>query len=215
MPNQHARIKPINTDWFVAAVERRRISQAEFARRMDLDPSAVSRMFHGERKMTLNEVASIAKILGETVEEVLFHAGLGVDEIAKDASVEISGWVDEHFRVHFEKVSDPKRAPAIGGRGVKALRFQTPGTGMEPLDGGLIYFKRVRGVSVDAIGRFCVLKVMIDHKDTDKGSETIVGVLKRDYAKGPHIFRVLGLDGHIKRDLVRVLDASIISYLKL
>lgn len=61
--------------WFLAALERAGVSQADLARHLRLAPSAVSRMLKGERQMKLLEAVQIAAFLGVSQEEVLRHAG--------------------------------------------------------------------------------------------------------------------------------------------
>ncbi len=65
--------------WFNRALERAGVSQADLARHLRLAPSAVSRMVKGERQMKLLEAVQIATFLGVSQEEVLHHAGGGMD----------------------------------------------------------------------------------------------------------------------------------------
>lgn len=65
--------------WFQQALERAGVSQADLARHLRLAPSAVSRMLKGERQMKLLEAVQIASFLGVSQEDVLRHAGAGID----------------------------------------------------------------------------------------------------------------------------------------
>jgi phage repressor protein C with HTH and peptisase S24 domain len=65
----------METAWFLVALERAGVSQADLARHLRLAPSAVSRMLKGERQMKLLEAVQIAAFLGVSQEEVLRHAG--------------------------------------------------------------------------------------------------------------------------------------------
>lgn len=60
--------------WFQDVLDRTGVSQADLARHLQLAPSAISRMFKGERQMKLAEAVQIAALLGVTQDDVLRHA---------------------------------------------------------------------------------------------------------------------------------------------
>src|ERR1700720_3091089 len=64
----------MDTAWFLAALERAGVSQADLARHLQLAPSAVSRMLKGERQMKLLEAAQTSSFLGVSQDEVLRRA---------------------------------------------------------------------------------------------------------------------------------------------
>jgi transcriptional regulator with XRE-family HTH domain len=67
-------IPKMDTNWFLEALDKAGLSQADLARHLTLAPSAVSRMLRGERQMKLSEAVKVAQFLGVTQEEVLAHA---------------------------------------------------------------------------------------------------------------------------------------------
>jgi len=72
----------IDTDWFHQQLEARGGSVRGLARFMGLDPSAVSRMLKGERKMSADEQDQISNFLGVNLEEIAMrrrgeYAGFG------------------------------------------------------------------------------------------------------------------------------------------
>ena len=72
----------IDTAWFHRQLEARGESVRGLARLMGLDPSAVSRMLKGERKMSADEQDLISNFLGVSLGEVAArrrgdHAGFG------------------------------------------------------------------------------------------------------------------------------------------
>lgn len=69
----------VDKKWFMGRLQERGQSVRGLARHMDLDPSAVSRMLSGKRRMQMEEAAAIARFLRAPVSEVLSHAGLAVD----------------------------------------------------------------------------------------------------------------------------------------
>src|SRR5437773_12441519 len=64
----------MDTAWFLAALERAGVSQADLARHLRLAPSAVSRMPKGDRQMKLLEAAQTASLLAVSPDEVLRRA---------------------------------------------------------------------------------------------------------------------------------------------
>ena len=63
----------INSIWFHEKLAEKGASLRDMARFMDLDPSAVSRMLSGERKMSADEQDNIATFLGADLAEVAAH----------------------------------------------------------------------------------------------------------------------------------------------
>jgi transcriptional regulator with XRE-family HTH domain len=77
--------------WFQQALDRAGVSQADLARHLRLAPSAVSRMLKGERQMKLLEAVQVSAFLGVTQEEVLRHAGAGLDAPPRGAAGQSGG----------------------------------------------------------------------------------------------------------------------------
>ncbi|MBX9456033.1 MAG: helix-turn-helix domain-containing protein [Rhizobium sp.] len=72
----------IDTAWFHQQLDERGESVRGLARSMGLDPSAVSRMLKGERKMSADEQDHVSNFLGVNLEEVAArrrgdHGGFG------------------------------------------------------------------------------------------------------------------------------------------
>lgn len=67
--------KQVDTHWFHGVLADKRMSQRRLAALMGLDPAAVSLMLRGKRKMSANEVAEMARLLGVSVQEILVRAG--------------------------------------------------------------------------------------------------------------------------------------------
>jgi hypothetical protein len=69
----------INKEWFVNQLSRKGQSIRGLGRFLDIDASAVSRMFDGKRNMKMDEAEKIARFLAVTTEEVLKQAGVSLD----------------------------------------------------------------------------------------------------------------------------------------
>lgn len=63
----------IDSKWFYGKLDDKGASLRDMARFMALDPSAVSRMLNGERKMSADEQDAIAIYLGVSLLEVAAH----------------------------------------------------------------------------------------------------------------------------------------------
>jgi transcriptional regulator with XRE-family HTH domain len=89
----------IDTAWFHKQLEARGQSVRGLARFMDMDPSAVSRMLKGERKMSADEQDQISGFLGINLEEIAIrrrgdHGGFGEHKQAAYVAGEV-GSVEE------------------------------------------------------------------------------------------------------------------------
>lgn len=108
----------IDSEWFYRQLEKEGRSLRAMARALGLDPSAVSRMLKGERKMSADEQDGIADYLGVSLNEVAARrrgeaagfAEKGQEGIVVDdrASSEIGVGTDERRReeklTYFERV---------------------------------------------------------------------------------------------------------------
>ena len=65
----------VDTRWFQNLLADKRLSQRQLAKRLGLDPAAVSLMLRGKRKMSVTEASELARFLGVEMDEVLLHAG--------------------------------------------------------------------------------------------------------------------------------------------
>lgn len=99
----------IDKDWFFKKLEENQRSIRGLARHMEIDPSAVSRMLSGERRMKMEEANSIALFLGVPVKEVLKHAGVAIDLDGQPTRVLLVGTLDE--KGHLTHLKEPKPLP--------------------------------------------------------------------------------------------------------
>lgn len=63
----------INSEWFYRELERKGASARDLAAFLGLDPSSISRMLKGERKMSAEEQDGISVFLGVPLEIVAMH----------------------------------------------------------------------------------------------------------------------------------------------
>lgn len=64
---------PVDTDWFRDRLAAVGMTQRQLARKLALDPSAVSLMLRGRRQVKLAEAKELADALAVQVDEVMEH----------------------------------------------------------------------------------------------------------------------------------------------
>jgi DNA-binding transcriptional regulator YdaS (Cro superfamily) len=159
---------PINKEWFFKALEANQKSVRGLARHLDVDPSAVSRMLSGHRKMKADEAGSIARFLSVPVTEVMKHAGApaGAPEIML-SRIKLTGTINEAGRM--ESLGEERSLPqsvlaqaqaAIAGlEGVIMAAQIRASTGpLAILDDALVLFKASKNVENAAIGSIAICR---------------------------------------------------------
>jgi transcriptional regulator with XRE-family HTH domain len=72
----------IDKAWFDHRMKEKKLSLRKVAKLMDVDPSALSRVFNGKRRMQVDEIGKIATILNESKSAVLAHLDIaGASEL--------------------------------------------------------------------------------------------------------------------------------------
>jgi hypothetical protein len=99
----------IDKDWFLQKLEVGGKSVRGLARHLEVDPSAVSRMLSGQRRMKMEEATSIALFLGASVAEVLSHAGVAVDLDGLPTQVLLAATINETGAL--ERLKEPRPLP--------------------------------------------------------------------------------------------------------
>lgn len=177
------------------------MSQAALGRTLGVDAATVSLMLRGFRKITLEDAAAIARVLGRPVDEVLKHAGVNLTGLNGKSTVPVVGWIDGYSEVRFEVPRGEKRVerPPLLSPDAAALRVMAAMTPMEAKDGWVLYFEPIVGgiathsVS-DIVGRLSVVKVA--------GGPCLVKNIRRGY--DPGTFQLLSCDGSVHTDGARL-----------
>jgi plasmid maintenance system antidote protein VapI len=170
--------KVVKGQWFYDRLADKDLTQRVFAKLIRRNPSAVTRMFNGERRWTPEDIIAFASLAGVERDEVLVRLGIQ-PELVVSGNVPIVGSVDKDGAVHLggqidapRKVQPPPEFPEGG----TALRVKTG----DAFDGWLVYAApMISRVSPDLTGRLVVATLM------NKGP-TVVGILRRGYTKGTH-----------------------------
>lgn len=74
---------PVDKAWFEDQLRHNQISARQLAKKMDLDPSALSLIFSGGRRLKNDEAAALALHLNVSLADVLSHAGVNMAGVAR------------------------------------------------------------------------------------------------------------------------------------
>lgn len=148
----------INTQWFTDRLAERRMSQRQLAKLMGLDNSAVSLMFRGKRKMSLEEAAQIAVLLQSSTQEVLEAAGV---PLHSGRQVPIIGFsmADGTVVLHPEGTHDMVDAPPGLPADAVAIQTRSAGSDRPMYDGWLCYLSERQQPAEKAIDTYSLVAV--------------------------------------------------------
>ena len=162
-----------NKNWFIDKLKAIKLSQRGLAKKMDLDPAAVSYMFNGKRDMSMDEAKSIAGIFGMPVTEVMRQAGIDVlDDIRR---IPIRGYItnDHMVSVLPDGTHDMADAPADMPDKSFALQYRDA---VGPVDGWLTYISGEKQTADELMDEACMI--------TFKDGRVVNGIIRRGYKKG-------------------------------
>lgn len=165
----------IDTKWFRDRMAEAGLSQRQLAKKLGLDQSAISLTFTGKRRMQFKEAADIARLIGLPVSDVLKNAGVPVDDGKQ--TIPIAAIYDTHGEVHCigydgERVVPPMPMPP----GSTAVQCRTAGSGLEHMDGWLIFngpHVKPEQMPLDTFG---AVKI--------RNGVCVLGSVRRGYKKG-------------------------------
>lgn len=163
-------LKPpnIDKDWFLNILEERNQSVRGLARHMEIDASAVSRMFSGERRMKMEEANLIALFLGVSVKEVLQHAGVAIDNDGQPSRILLVATINEMGNLETLKSPHPlpqaiidRAHAAISGAGngkVIAAQVRAADGPLALFDDAVILFKHSDTFDPATIGSLAIVR---------------------------------------------------------
>lgn len=162
--------KTIDKQWFMDQLQGQNKSVRGLARYMEIDPSAVSRMLSGERRMKMEEAAEIARFLGAPVREVLSHAGVAIDLDGQQSRIILAAVISETGAV--ERLPETRPLPpsvverAVAATGtyrnsrVIAAQIRADSGPLVIWDDAVVLFGHTDRVEPDAIGALSICRLM-------------------------------------------------------
>jgi DNA-binding XRE family transcriptional regulator len=161
---------PLNRAWFQERLKTLGISQRQLAKRIGLDPAAVSYMLAGKRTMSMDEAKAIADIFLLPVTEVMRQAGIDVlDDIRK---IPIAGYCTSDCSITMmpKGTHDMIVAPADVPSGSFAIQHRSVNS---IFDGWISFISGAHEKPDDCIGKLTLLAL--------KDGRLLRGVIKRGY----------------------------------
>lgn len=158
----------VNKQWFQDKIAERGLSQARFAKKVGIDPSQVSYLLTGKRKMTLPYIEMFADNLGLPIDDVLSAAGL--EPSTKTTGVPLVGIVNDFGEIKKSKDKTISISVVVPFN-VSAIQVQAPSSFM---DGWiLLYSNDIKSQPVSE-RKLCVV------------NDERLGILKRGYNDNNH-----------------------------
>jgi len=158
----------IDRRWFKKSLVNKDKSDADLARHLQLDRSAVSRILSGERRLQSNEASAIADFLAVPLKEVLKHAGVSMDNegqptrILLAATVNGAGeieWLTEPRLLRQSVIIRAEAAIALHGTGqIIAAQVRALEGPLAILDEAVILFAHADEVAADLIGKLSICR---------------------------------------------------------
>ena len=160
----------VNKIWFQDKLKTLGISQRRLAKRIDIDPAAVSYMLAGTRRMTMDEAKKIAEVMLVPVTEVMRQAGIEVlDDVKK---VPIAGHINARGVVTLLPTGTHDHVIAPADVPVGSFRLQMR-TVTSVRDGWLYFVSGQRTEPTSQLDKLCVIAL--------NDGAIMLSVLKRGY----------------------------------
>lgn len=166
----------INSQWFIDRLNERQLSQRSLARLMGLDPSAVSLMMRGKRKITLEEAAQMAVLLNVNTNDVLAQAGVPVQ--TDERRIKVIGHVAPTGNVILEAkgLHEITTGPSDLPPDAVAIQCRTANSSADYMDGWMFFTSDRHDNPAAALDMmtFCAVK----------GNGMLIASIKRGYRRG-------------------------------
>ena len=167
----------IDTQWFTDRLQQRKLSQRGLAKLMGIDSAAVSLMFRGKRRMSLEEAAQIAVLLQSSTQEVLAAAGV---PITSERQVPVIGYMHGDCSVGLEPEGTHDMVdapPGLPGDAV-AIQCRTARSEQDLVDGWLYFLSEMQLNPERAVGTFSLVAL--------KNNGLHMAHIKRGYRRGTY-----------------------------
>lgn len=171
----------VDKGWFQEKIAAKKLSQRKLAATLEMDPSSLTLMLQGKRKMTNQEATQIGKALGYPVTEIMRRAGIDVrDDVRK---VPIAGYSGQGSVVNMlpkgthDMIVSPPDVPS----GSYVLQNRVAGA---PRDGWLMFVSGEQLQPDEVMGRFCLATIA--------DGRMYIAIVQRGYKSGLHNLLLMG-----------------------
>lgn len=164
--------------WFQGKMLDLQLTQRAIARMFEpqMDPSALSRILHGGRKMQVHEAAVIARAFGVSLADVVEHAGIDTPR-GTDERVEVAGWIDDGGSVHRRNLRGPRTVIRPPGVSADAEAYRRIGDNGQ--DGWVLYVSGTDSALRDCEDRLSIVRLA-------DGSEEL-RYIKKGYGRNEYL----------------------------
>lgn len=158
-------------EWIARGLEKPGKQKSKLAAALSLDPSAVTRILDGSRKIHLEEIPKITAYLGDLPpshgEHIDSHdVAASLPSTPQAKRVKIKGYVGAGSEAHFYKVSDEgyEEVEAPNGATDQTVAVEIKGTSWGPrMNTWLVFYDDVRSpITSDLLGEVCVVGLADD-----------------------------------------------------
>lgn len=172
----------IDGRWFKDALRDRKMTQRQLAKAVGMDPSSLSLLLSGKRRMTVGTADLIAKAIGVSLDEVIVHAGVKIGE--RDApTVGLIGYVDGAASAHIASDHMGKvRSPVVDGCDA-AIAMRTAQTELDMVHGWVGFLSAEEPCTDSVVDRTCVVRT---------GGETLLRLVRRGSTAGTYTLTGIG-----------------------
>lgn len=183
----------LNRRFFDSLMAEKKLSLRGLASRMGMGHSQLSLTFSGARKMSLSEAAQLSQIFNVPLHVIVENAGVTVRPLGGSraqviGAVHGDGAVELYEAGVIERTTAPEGMP----EDTVAVQCRTAGTGLEWIDGAVLFFRKPDGIDPAYLGRLCLCKM--------KDGPVVLSMVKRGYREntnslaGPFIRESVALE---------------------
>lgn len=155
----------INKDWFMSAFKERGTSLRKAAKHLDIDPSAMSRVFSGQRKMQMTEAQDLARFLNLPIADVLANAGMDIHQLPENSTIQLLKQIDETGQIIDHSQAGPlpyhitskARTNLAADKAVIAAEVSASDGPLEFWDGATFLFREVAEVEGQLSNCLCAV----------------------------------------------------------
>jgi transcriptional regulator with XRE-family HTH domain len=196
--------RPVDKSWFQGKLRDMGLSQRRLAAQMQLNHAALSLMFQGQRNVSVDEAAELARLLGVSVNEICNR--LGVELPARHNSVSVKFLIDETGKVNHTRPRGPTAVagPVNDGGNLHAARYQTASSSLSALHNWTLFWEPSDRIQEDAIGSLCIIQLL--------NKDLLVRVLNKGAERGT--FDLTGFGTNTFEPAARLLSASPVLWIK-
>lgn len=176
-PQTSAQAEKPNYKWFSDKFRDRKLTQSAVARTLGVDPSTLSLVLHGKRRMLLSYANELARLLGVSVDDIIRNAGMYTGP-ADAGTIRVVGTISgsENISMDWKSKDFTVDLDIDLPRSAVALQWRTIGTPCELWDGWLVIIPPRAAPDASAmLDRYCVVQI--------KDGPTVIRKVRRGFAQ--------------------------------